>query len=578
MKLRARLVVLFLVVALVPLALVFFLLMDWTTAQFETQFEQRASAVSQAVENRFGQASREVAGQVEQVAANGALYELKTHVKNQPGAVPPHVQQAVDRTLADNIASARLDTLAVVTLQPRLEVISSAHQDGALVADDMAVQRAQADEKRPFFRYERIENQEKGQLESFWTLQTQRNLSPSLIVVGGQKIDSMVQGLLVGLGTSGVHIAFEIDGKRIQATFDGPGTPPGEDGFEERTIPISAVSNTGATGTIRLYMSRTEVVKARASLLNRGLMLGGLAVLLALVLGVWLSGRLSSPLEELAGAATQVASGRRDLIVRERRGRDELSDLIRAFNVMTDTLEESETRLKQSERIAAWREIAKRIAHEIKNPLTPIQLNIELLQRSYRREPDRYDEHMGEVLSTTLKEVARVGRIVNEFSNFARMPAPVRRPTCLGEMVSSTLVLHAEASGETVLETTGLSELEASIDPDQIRQVLTNLVKNAIEAVAENGERESKGLVQVDLAKNTMPDGSRLALLSVSDNGPGMPSETRDKLFTPYFTTKVGGTGLGLAIVHRIVVEHGGSIEVLPNEPQGTRFTVRLPV
>ena len=219
--------------------------------------------------------------------------------------------------------------------------MASAHQVGIPIPDPAAATRARAEDSRPFFRQEEID--EGGVVTTYWTLQTQRMLSADLVVVGGQKVDRMLEELRVGLSTKDVHLVFEIDGKSL---FGESGPPGGSEGFEKRVIPIQSVSEQGASGQILLFVSRSSVVEAQQSLLERGFALAGLALILALVLGFWLSGRLSKPLEDLAEAAGKVASGRRDLSVKERRGRDELSELIRSFNIMTETLEDSETRLK----------------------------------------------------------------------------------------------------------------------------------------------------------------------------------------------------------------------------------------
>jgi two-component system nitrogen regulation sensor histidine kinase NtrY len=576
-KLRTRLIVVFLVVALLPLGLVIWQLTEHVTEHFTSQFERRANALGASVDDRFQQISDELNGAVEGIATTNPFFktELLTLLRNPP--LPDKTLRDTRSEAEKSLSNRLLDTFAVLSLRHEGRVIASGHHEGEPRPDRMAVERFKAKDKKPFFRQEEVDERQTGRVFARWTLQTQRDIEGTVGLVGGQLVDRLLDKLMVGVGGGDVLVSFEIDGERIKANFDGQ-SPPGPDGFEEREIVVTTVSELGSKAAFRIFMSRKSLVEAQGSIRRLGLALAGVAALLAFVLGFWLAGRLSKPLEELAGAATQVASGRRDLVVRERRGKDELAELIRAFNVMTDTLEVGEKRLKQTERIAAWQEIAKRIAHEIKNPLTPIQLNIELLQRSYRKEPERFDQHYGELISSTLQEVSRVGRIVNEFSNFARMPAPHRESVCLGELISSTLLMHQEVSAETQLSHTGAAVLEASVDQDQMRQVLTNLVKNAIEAVSSNTDSLHQGLVTVALTEETSSEGESFAVIAVEDNGPGIPAETMDKLFTPYFTTKTGGTGLGLAIVHRIVVEHGGNIEVSSREPHGTCFSIRLPV
>ena len=575
MKLRTRLIVLFLVVALLPLGLVIWQLTDIVTERFSAQFDERVTAVEASVDKRFAQISGDLNEAVEGIAQEPFFKsELLTLLHNPP-LEDAKTREARDKA-EQQLSSGLLDTFTVLSLKNGGWEIASGHREGDPRPVRLAAERFKGEDRKPFFRQEEVGDRQAGRDLKRWTLQTQRDIEGTVGLVGGQLVDRLIDKLMVGIGGGDVLVSFEIDGERIKANFDGD-TPSVPDEYREQEIVVETVSELGSKAAFRIFMSRKSLVAAQESIRRLGLGLAGLAAFLAFVLGFWLAGRLSKPLEELAGAATQVASGRRDLVVQERRGKDELAELIRAFNVMTDTLEVGEKRLKQTERIAAWQEIAKRIAHEIKNPLTPIQLNIELLQRSYRKEPERFDQHYGELISSTLQEVARVGRIVNEFSNFARMPAPHREVICLGGLIGSTLLMHQEVSAGIQLSQTGMDSLQVSVDQDQMRQVLTNLVKNAIEAVSSDTDTPSQGSVRVGLTQESGAKGASFAVITVDDNGPGIDAEIMEKLFTPYFTTKAGGTGLGLAIVHRIVVEHGGTIEVSGQEEQGTRFTIRLP-
>jgi signal transduction histidine kinase len=305
-------------------------------------------------------------------------------------------------------------------------------------------------------------------------------------------------------------------------------------------------------------------VLALISVAAAGLAVGGLA--LALLLGAVVARRTSRPLVELAGGAAAVARGELDVKVRAE-GRDEVGELGRAFNRMTAELAAARESLVRAERVAAWREIAQRIAHEIKNPLTPIQMAVETLQRAQKKGAEQFDDLFAESAKTILDEVARLKAIVAEFSSFARLPAPRLQPCDLGEIVESALALYA--AGNVPLERAldaGLPPVRA--DKDQVTQVLLNLLENARDAI---GDRPG-GLIRV---RTTAIDGR--VELAVADNGPGLTDEARAKLFTPYFTTKARGTGLGLAIVHRIVTDHGGEIRVDGSPGAGAVFTVRLP-
>ena len=227
------------------------------------------------------------------------------------------------------------------------------------------------------------------------------------------------------------------------------------------------------------------------------------------------------------------------------------------------------TPLIRAQKVAAWREVARRLAHEIKNPLTPIQLCAQRLQRQFSGAPASVRELVDECTGTIVGEVEALKTLVDEFSQFARMPSPRRVPTDVHELLTSTLGLYEGLFAHVRIETLyAVSLPPVRLDPEQIRRVVINLVDNAIEALNQ------QGLIVVE-TRHDAADGA--VRIIIADDGPGIAPEERDKLFMPYYSTKKRGSGLGLAIVRRIVAEHGGSVEVGANEPRGTRFTIELP-
>jgi two-component system, NtrC family, nitrogen regulation sensor histidine kinase NtrY len=227
------------------------------------------------------------------------------------------------------------------------------------------------------------------------------------------------------------------------------------------------------------------------------------------------------------------------------------------------------TELLKAQRLAAWREVAQRIAHEIKNPLTPIQLSAQRLRRRLSRVTGEDARIVDECTGTIIHEVDALKRLVDEFSRFARMPARAARPTDVRPIVDAVARLYHEANPTLTLVTRHAAELPTlEVDPDHLKRAVLNLIENAVEAVGGAGE------VSVETARLPEAAGVRI---TVSDSGPGIPSEHREKLFQPYFSTKAAGMGLGLAIVHEIVEEHGGTIRVEDNVPRGVRFVLELP-
>jgi two-component system nitrogen regulation sensor histidine kinase NtrY len=238
------------------------------------------------------------------------------------------------------------------------------------------------------------------------------------------------------------------------------------------------------------------------------------------------------------------------------------------------------TPLIRTQRVAAWRDVARRLAHEIKNPLTPIQLCAERLRRHFGAAPPPARELVEECTSTIVGEVESLKALVDEFAQFARMPAPKAAPADLHQLLGDALALYNGLFRSIRLDRRFDESMPpVRLDVEQIRRVVINLVDNAVEALGGGGAGPRPDGAAPTIVVETGHDVTNgVARIIVADNGPGIPPSDRDKLFMPYYSTKRRGSGLGLAIVRRIVVEHGGSIEVNDNEPVGTRFVIELPV
>jgi two-component system nitrogen regulation sensor histidine kinase NtrY len=236
------------------------------------------------------------------------------------------------------------------------------------------------------------------------------------------------------------------------------------------------------------------------------------------------------------------------------------------------------TELLQAQRKAAWADVARRIAHEIKNPLTPIQLSAERLKRKYLKEINSDKETFVACTDTIVRQVGDIGRMVDEFSAFARMPQAVMRREALSDLVGQAVFLQRQARTSIRFEIVKPADpVIAQCDGRQITQALTNLLQNAIDAIGgripDHGESLPRGLIEVQLG---VDDGR--ALISVSDNGPGLPLAERDRLTEPYVTTRAKGTGLGLAIVKKIMEDHAGSLEMHDNPGGGARVVLSIPL
>lgn len=320
-------------------------------------------------------------------------------------------------------------------------------------------------------------------------------------------------------------------------------------------------------GVLLAGSSRRGLVELQRHIGAFALIVGGAGILLAVLLSGWIAARVTQPIERLADAAREVAAGRWETQVQVRSS-DELGQLADAFNTMTRQLTEQRDRLVQAERVAAWRELARRLAHELKNPLFPLQLTIENLLRAREQNPDQFEEVFRESTATLLAELANLKAIIGRFSDFSKMPQPQLQPVQVNDVVRQVTALHgAQLQGKVEVKVEldeGLPDIAA--DPDLLHRALSNLVLNALDAMPEGG---SINLRTRDLGAQVR--------LEVADTGGGLTREECERLFTPYYTTKRHGTGLGLAIVQSVVSDHGGSISVESAPGKGTTFRIDLP-
>jgi two-component system nitrogen regulation sensor histidine kinase NtrY len=289
------------------------------------------------------------------------------------------------------------------------------------------------------------------------------------------------------------------------------------------------------------------------------------------LLSGWASARVTRPVEQLARAARQVASGNWNTQVAVSSS-DELGELAESFNRMTRELLSQREHLVQAERVAAWRELARRLAHELKNPLFPLQLTVENLLRARQQSPQQFEEIFQESSSTLLAEIANLKAIIARFSEFSRMPQPQFQQIQLNDVVQKVgrlflaqLRAPERAPIECKLEFAEPMEAIAA-DPDLLHRAISNLVLNAMDAMPHGGT----------LTLRTRQQGE-LSYVEVSDTGTGLTAEECERLFTPYYTSKPHGTGLGLAIVQSVISDHGGRISVRSESGSGTTFVIELP-
>ncbi|GHT54929.1 hypothetical protein FACS1894109_00490 [Spirochaetia bacterium] len=295
------------------------------------------------------------------------------------------------------------------------------------------------------------------------------------------------------------------------------------------------------------------------------------SLLMTLIIAISFTRRVTAPIVELTEATRRVAEGDFSIQILARRG-DELGLLIRSFNAMVQDLEKSRSALVKAEKISIWQNMAQQLAHEIKNPLTPIKLSAERVLRRWRNEPERVGEILESSMLAIIQETDGLSTLLTEFRTLSRPMEPSQSWTSLRELITETVTPYHSSHPSIQFDIEHVGEdVKVKIDKHRIAQVLTNLIINAIDAM------DGKGLIEIrtDLVKKRE---TRYCRLSIRDTGKGISKEEGSLVFTPYFTTKESGTGLGLPIVERIVNDHGGAIWFNSGEGMGTTFFIDLPL
>jgi signal transduction histidine kinase len=319
--------------------------------------------------------------------------------------------------------------------------------------------------------------------------------------------------------------------------------------------------------------NRKELRALQKQIRNVGLLVGVGGILLSILASGWSAARISHPIEELSSAAQDVAAGNWQRKVQANsanNNKDEVSQLVASFNQMTDELLRQRDRALQAERVAAWRELARRLAHELKNPMFPLQITIENLMKARQQNSPDFEEIFAESTSTLLAELSNLKKIVGRFSDFSKMPLPQLQRVNLNQMLEEIAKLFTpqltSAAKPIKLETRLTSgDADISGDPELLRRAFENLVLNAIDAMPDGGSLRMA---------TTAGDGS--VTVEISDTGAGMNAEEASRVFTPYYTTKHHGTGLGLAIVQSVISDHGARIAVSSRPGEGTTFSMEF--
>ncbi|HSM87830.1 MAG TPA: ATP-binding protein [Candidatus Limnocylindrales bacterium] len=584
MSLKSKLLLLIAVSIAASVGAVTFLIEERAHEAFRQVEQERTATMVGQFHREFDHEGEEITRGVETIANSDSM--LRTAMEITNGAdVASFLNEAANYAQAQ-----RLDFLDLIA--PDGTIISSAHWPARFgYKERWFLDRGTPLPQQAFLKH--VETPQ-GTVLALLCLRPVRTHGLSLYLIGGRRLDAILQtlappsGLRVSIYSAPEQGPGEILGPAkdnlglakvmplVQQAIEqheasmtlnwGPGLPQEEivhaialAGYSDRVPAVLLVGN-----------SLEQELSLEKRIRNISLVIAGVAVFIGIVISGILTARMSRPIKDLAKAAGEIGQGNWDVRV-EPASQDEIGKLAAAFNHMTGELAAQRERLVQTERVAAWRELARRLAHELKNPLFPLQITVENLLRARENTPDQFDEVFRESTATLLGEITNLKTIINRFSDFSKMPAPQLQPVDMEELVRSVVQLFQGqlTSGPKKIEPELLLEKvpPVSADPVLLRRVIENLVLNAIDAMPDGGK----------LTFHTAKD-DKFAVFELTDTGKGLTPEECDRIFTPYYTTKQHGTGLGLAIVQSLVSDHHGRISVRSKKEQGTTFHVELPL
>lgn len=600
MSLRQKLLLLFSLTIAAAVAAVAWTVLVRIKHVFEQRDQEETALFVAQFQREFQNRSAEVAAAVDRLADSEGARAMAVEI-GAGGDTGPFVNEA--QRMAQN---AHLDFLEIVS--PGGEIISSAQWPARFGYQEPA---ARTVTNAAFLKHESLPDGT-GALGLF-AVRPVRGAESSLRLVGGERLD---QNFLAGLPVApGMTVGLYSDAvqEQPQETTSPPsaaGNPSaaydpsrfiGADGVlpnaaayqpvilsalrggsqqnsvlyltrrREDSINVTAIPLRNEAGTVlavlTVALSRNSMVAAQQHIraISFGVASGG--ILLSIAFSLWIAARVSRPIEELARAAEEVAAGNWEVSVPER-GRDELGVLARTFNHMTAQLTGQRQRLVQAERVAAWRELARRLAHELKNPLFPLQLTVENLVRSRQLPATEFDEVFQESTKTLGMEIANLKTIIGRFSDFSKMPRPQLERIDAAAVLDRIRTLYETGCGPQVNLQMELARepMPLEADPELLHRALSNLVLNAMDAMPDGGT--------ITVSAKPVADSIEIR---VADTGEGMTPEECERLFTPYYTTRQHGTGLGLAIAQSVITDHAGTIAVESRAGCGATFILTLP-
>jgi two-component system, NtrC family, nitrogen regulation sensor histidine kinase NtrY len=590
MSFRTKLLLVVLLTIFASVSVVAYGVTHYTQAAFESMDAERTEALVSQFKKEFAQRGDEIVRQVENIAnaeitlrtaldAERSNADLSIYVHDANGAAQDH----------------GLDFVELVNFDGTL--ISSAQYPARVgYKNEWVTTKTDWSDAAAFLKREELPTEV---ALSLCAVRIQPNAPKPFYIVGGRRLDkNFLASLVLPTGMRALIytnldpsfapaslLAEKVDAEEaerfaplveqlqkqpqaIVRTIDWTRDPADAETFH--AIPLTGRNNE-LLGIFFVGSSRKELVLLTRQILKIAAAVAAAALFVGMLVSFWISARITKPVEELAEGAREVATGRWDTRI-DVHGSDEIGQLASAFNAMTQTLAAQKERLVQTERVAAWRELARRLAHELRNPLFPMQITIENLQKARQLDAKQFLEVFHESTATLKAELANLNTIVTRFSDFSKMPAPQFVRVNTNEALRNAVRLFEpqfnEVGKPTITPELFLTEPLPDIDadPDLLHRAFQNLVLNALDAMPAGGT------LTLRTSEN---DGN--VRIEVADTGKGLTPEECSRLFTPYYTTKLQGTGLGLAIVQSVVSDHHGTISVTSDEGRGTAFRIDLP-
>ena len=591
MSFRTKLLFVVLLTIFASVSVVAYAVTHYTQATFEAMDAERTEALVAQFNKEFVQRGEEIAQQAKNIAENNITERMAIDM-SRPNA-------DLSLWVRDAIGSAQENGLDYVEFVKYDGVLVSSAQFPAHVGykNDWVTAVKNWNNTPAFLKKEELPD---GMAISLSVVRTNNTVADkSLYIIGGHRLDkNFLASLVLPAGMRALiytnldpgFVPTSLLGEKIDAdqadrfaplveqlqkqpqplvrTIEWTRDPADAESFH--AIPLTGRNNE-LLGVFFVGSSRRELVRLTRQILKIAGAVAAAALFVGLLVSFWISARITKPVEELAEGAREVASGRWDTRI-DVHGRDEIGQLAKAFYEMTQTLAAQKERLVQTERVAAWRELARRLAHELRNPLFPMQITVENLQKARQLDAKQFLEVFHESTATLRAELANLNTIVGRFSDFSKMPAPQFVRVNVNEALRNAVRLFEPQFNEVgkptitpeLFLTESLPDIDA--DPDLLHRAFQNLVLNALDAMPAGGTLTLRTLEQ---------DGQ--VRIEVADTGKGLTPEECSRLFTPYYTTKLQGTGLGLAIVQSVVSDHHGNISVTSDEGRGTTFRIDLP-